>query len=119
MAALLVSGASALSGWPLAIPPAGWLAAALVAAIIAAGYWGIVTSRTSFDGHRIVQTGPWHRSVAIADITRVMLVRLRGLEGLVVPRLVVRTQCGLTTFHTADPAVLARFEALVGEARRG
>lgn len=117
MAALLISGSMALSGVPRATtaPTAGaWVAAAAIVAVIVTGYWSVLTSRTSCDGVRIEQTGPWRRSVEIAEITRVVLVRVRGLEGLVVPRLVVRTKRGLATFHAGDPSVLARFEALVG-----
>lgn len=88
----------------------GFLAA--LALVIGSGYWGILTSRTSIDGERIEQTWLWHKSVDIADITQLKLVRVPGLDWLVVPRLVIRTGFGLTTFQTGDPAVLSRFRLL-------
>lgn len=114
--ALLVFAAMALTGpageaaRPLAAGDIGFVVAA--ALVIGSGYWGILTSRTSIDGQHIEQTWLWHKKVAIADITQVKLVRLPGLDWLVVPRLVVRTGYGLTTFQTGDPAVLARFRLL-------
>lgn len=95
---------------PLAAADIGFLAA--LALVIGSGYWGILTSRTTIDGERIEQTWLWHKKVDIADITQVKLVRVPGLDWLVVPRLVVRTGYGLTTFQTGDPAVLSRFRLL-------
>lgn len=80
--------------------------------VIGSGYWGILTSRTSFQGDHIDQTWLWRKTVNIADIAQVKLVRVPGLDWLVVPRLVVRTGDGLTTFQTGDPVVLARFKLL-------
>ena len=88
----------------------GFLAA--LALVIGSGYWGILTSRTSIDGEHIEQTWLWHKTVDIADITQLKLVRVPGLDWLVVPRLVVRTGFGLTTFQAGDPAVLSRFRLL-------
>lgn len=95
---------------PLVAGDIGFLAA--LAFVIGSGYWGILTSRTSIDGEHIEQTWLWHKKVDIADITQVKLVRVPGLDWLVVPRLVVRTGYGLTTFQTGEPAVLARFRLL-------
>lgn len=83
-----------------------------VAGVIGSGYWGILTSRTCCDGLSIEQTWLWRKQVRIADITQVKLISVPGLEWLVVPRLVVRTGFGLTTFHAGDPLVLARFKLL-------
>ena len=116
MVLLVLFGAAALSGssgpamqaliarsWP-------WLAAGLLVA--ASGYWGILTSRTSIDGHQIEQRWVWRKRVGLDEITQVKLIRLPGLDWLIAPRLVVRTGFGLATFHAADPAVLARFRLL-------
>ena len=47
------------------------------------------------------------RRVALADIAQLKLVRLRGLEWLVTPRLVVRARgLGTSTFYCADAGVL-------------
>jgi hypothetical protein len=71
-----------------------------------------MTSQTRFDGESIEQTWLWRKKVMLAEISQLKLIRVRGLEWLIVPRLVVRTGFGLTTFHAGDPAVLARFKLL-------
>lgn len=116
MLGLLLFGVLALTG-PSSTPAKsltstewGFLAAA--AFVIASGYWGILTSHTSIGDQYIEQTWLWRKRVSIAEITQVKLISLRGLEWLVVPRLVVRTGFGLTTFHAADPTVLSRFRLL-------
>ena len=89
----------------------GFLLAALC--VVFSGYYGILTSRTSFDGHTIEQTWLWSKRVTLPEITQVKLIQVRGLEWLVVPRLLVRRgSLGLMTFHAADPRVLAGFRAL-------
>lgn len=88
----------------------GFLLAVL--AVVGSGYWGILTSRTRIDGEQIEQSWLWRKKVRIAEITQLKLISVPGLDWLIVPRLVVRTGYGLTTFHTGDPAVLARFRML-------
>ena len=81
--------------------------------LLAGGYWGILTSRTSIDGQCIRQTWLWHKEVRLADLTQVKLILVPGLSWLIAPRLVVRAGgLMLTTFHVADPAVLAAFKRL-------
>lgn len=81
--------------------------------LVAAGYWGILTSRTRIDGVRIRQTWIWPKQVALAELTQVKLIQVPGLGWLIAPRLVVRTGgLMLTTFHAADPKVLAAFRRL-------
>lgn len=84
----------------------------VVCAVIAASYWGILTSRTTCDAEFIEQTWLWRKKVRIAEITQIKLIQIPGLEALVVPRLVVRTGFVLTTFQAGDPAVLERFRLL-------
>jgi hypothetical protein len=114
--ALVVAGAAVMLGSSgrdaarLSFGQWGFLLA--VVAVIASGYWGILTSQTSCDSQCIEQTWLWCKRVNIAEITQLKLVALPGLNGLVVPRLVVRTGYGLTTFHAGDPDVYARFKLL-------
>ena len=115
---LLLAGAvgRALTA-PQHVPPGAlgageWAFLVAVAAVIVSGYWGILTSRTSCGPERIAQTWLWRKKVDIAAITQVKLIHVRGLAWLIVPRLIVRTGDGLTTFQTADRAVLRRFEQL-------
>jgi hypothetical protein len=94
-------------GWPAGL----FLLSALV--VIASGYWGILTSRTSIDGRCIRQSWLWPKEVVLADITQVKLLHVPGLSWLMVPRLVVRSgSMNLTTFHAADPQVLAALRLL-------
>lgn len=91
----------------------GWLFLALVAAVIGSGYWGILTSRTRIDEREIRQTWLWQKAVALADITQIKLIQVRGFEAIMVPRLVVRSRgLGLTTFQAGSPAVVAAFRRL-------
>ena len=119
MLALVGSGTAALhdhrSETPLTLSGIGFLLA--VAAVIGSGYWGILTSRTRVDGESIEQTWLWRKRVRLAEITQLKLLSIPGLGWLIVPRLIVRTGFGLTTFHAGNPAVLACFRRLAyGEA---
>ena len=87
--------------------------ALIAVAIVVVGYWGVLYSRTSIDGLEIRQSGLLPRRVALADIGQLKLIRVRGLEWLITPRLVVRTRgSGMSTFYCADPAVLRAVEQL-------
>ena len=116
MLALLVFGAMTFLGpgkGPTPALAAGeWVFLVAVTAVIGTGYWSIVTGRTSCDGQAIEQTWLWRKKVSLADITQIKLISVPGLNWLVVPRLVVRTGFGLTTFHAGDPAVYSRFKLL-------
>ena len=115
MVALVGVGASVLLGAPEARPPAAseWGFVLAGVAVVAAGYWGILTSRTGFDGECIEQTWLWRKKVRIAEISQVKLIHVPALSWLIAPRLVVRTGgITVTTFHAADPAVLQAFRRL-------
>lgn len=86
----------------------------VAAALVASGYSNLVFSRTRIDATHLSQgCGPLRRSVALADIAQLQLIRARGLERLITPRLVVKARgWGKCTFYAADPGVLQAFEAL-------
>jgi hypothetical protein len=105
-------GAVAAGAWTHSDANARTLAG-LATLLVAAGYWGILTSRTRIDGLSIRQTWIWPKQVALAELTQVKLIQVPGLSWLIAPRLVVRTGgLMLTTFHAADPSVLAAFRRL-------
>lgn len=82
-------------------------------AVVVAGYLSVLYSRTTIDGQQIRQSGFLPRRVALADIAQLKLLRVRGLEWLITPRLVVRARgLGISTFHCADPGVLEAVEQL-------
>ena len=89
-----------------------WVFLVALAAVIGTGFWSIVAGRTRCDGECIEQTWLWRKKVRLADITQIKLISVPGLTWLVVPRLVVRTGYGLTTFHAGSPALYARFRLL-------
>ena len=83
-------------------------------AIVAFGYCNVLFSRTRVDATQLRQgCWPLQRSVALADVSQVLLIRVRGLEWLVTPRLVVRSRsAGKTSFHCADARVRRALEQL-------
>ncbi len=94
----------------------GWFLAAM--ALMLWTWWAIVRSVTSVEDKQLHQTWVWDKRMDLADLAFAKLIRVRGLEWLVAPRLYVRTLLGkMAVFYTADPAVIAEFERLVEELR--
>lgn len=86
----------------------------IVVALVASGYWNVLHSRTRIDATHILQ-GCWpvQRSVALADIVQLRLIRAPRFEAWVTPRLLVRTRSsGRHTFYCADARVLQAVEDL-------
>jgi hypothetical protein len=91
-----------------------WFLAAL--AMMLYTCWHIVRSRTTLDGEMLRQTWVWQKKMELRELAYGKLVRVRGLEWLIAPRLYVRTLMGkFAVFYTSDPALLAEFERLVSE----
>jgi hypothetical protein len=86
----------------------------IAVAIVASGYWNVLYSRTYIDATHIRQ-GCWpvQRSVALADIVQLKLIRAPRFQAWVTPRLLVRTRSsGKSTFYCADARVLQAVEEL-------
>lgn len=99
-----MSDAAAL-GWPLA-----------ALAIMAYTWWHIQTSKTRLDAESLHQTWMWDKKMELRELAYGKLIRVRGLEWLIAPRLYVRTLLGkFAVFYTADKELLAEFERLVVE----
>ncbi|HUR88890.1 MAG TPA: hypothetical protein VMZ74_07385 [Ramlibacter sp.] len=78
-------------------------------------FW-ILKSRTRIDSNALHQSWFADKHMAVADLATVGVLRVRGLEWLVAPRVHARTLMGkFAIFHAADPAVLAEFERLARE----
>jgi hypothetical protein len=93
-----------------------WFLAAL--AMMAYTGWWIVRSRTRLDGQALHQSWMWDKKMDLRELAYGKLVRVRGLEWLVAPRLYVRTLTGkFAVFYAADPRLIADFERLVVELR--
>lgn len=90
-----------------------WLSG-LASMVVVWHYLHIMFSTTAISGSVLSQGWLWRTSVALGDISQVKLLRLKPLDALVAPRLVVRTRgVGNLTFHAADPTVLAAIDLLV------
>nr|WP_283254244.1 hypothetical protein [Ramlibacter paludis] len=93
---------------------ATWFLAAL--AMMLYTWWCIVRSVTTLDGEQLKQTWVWTKKMELRELAYGKLIRVRGLEWLIAPRLYVRTLLGkFNVFYAAEPAMVAEFERLVKE----
>ncbi len=91
-----------------------WFLAAL--AMMVYTWWCIVRSVTRLDGAALYQSWVWDKKMELRELAYGKLVRVRGLDWLIAPRLYVRTLMGkFAVFYAADPALIAEFERLVVE----
>jgi hypothetical protein len=91
-----------------------WFLAAL--AMMGYTWWCIVRSVTRLDGQALTQTWVWNKKMELRELAYGKLIRVRGLEWLVAPRLYLRTLTGkFAVFYAADPRMIAAFERLVRE----
>ena len=92
----------------------GWPLAAL--AVMLYTWWQIITSRTTLTADGLHQSWIWDKKLELRELAYGKLIRLRGLDWLIAPRLYVRTLLGkFAVFYAADPAMIAEFERLVAE----
>jgi hypothetical protein len=88
---------------------------AALAMLVFFWFW-ILRSRTRIDAKGLHQTWFADKHMAMADLAIVGVIRIRGFEWLVAPRVQARTLNGkYTVFQAADPALLAEFERLSRE----
>ena len=94
----------------------GWFVAGL--AMMAWTWLAILRSRTRIDGEGLYQRWVWDKRMAYDDLAYGKLIRVRGLDWLIAPRLYVRTLMGkFAVFYGATPELIAEFERLVAELR--
>lgn len=97
-----------------AIPGATWFLAGL--AMMLYTWWCIVRSVTRIDAQELHQSWIWDKKMELRELAYGKIVRVRGLDWLIAPRLYVRTLMGkFAVFYAADPAMMAEFERLVRE----
>lgn len=93
-----------------------WFLAAL--ALMLYTWWCMVRSVTTLNAVELQQTWVWHKKMELRELAYGKLIRVRGLDWLIAPRLYVRTLLGkFAVFYAADPAMVAEFERLVAELR--
>ncbi|KAF1045257.1 hypothetical protein [Xylophilus sp.] len=115
------------AGWMFSLWPAGslgaggrsgigWFGAALV--LMGWTWIAILRSRTRVDAAAVSQRWIWHKRLELGDLAYAKVLRVRGLEWLVAPRLYLRTFSGrFAVFYAADAALLAEFDRLAAELR--
>lgn len=92
----------------------GWPLAAL--ALVLYTCWHIQRSRTRLTREALRQTWIWEKKLELRELAYGKVIRVRGLEWLIAPRLYVRTLLGkFAVFYTADLELLAEFDRLVAE----
>lgn len=93
---------------------AGWFIVAW--ALLAWTAWHVLQSRVRMDAQGIHQTWIWDKHMAFDDLAFAKLIRIRGLEWFMAPRLYVRTLVGkFAVFYVTDATVLAECERLSAE----
>jgi len=98
----------------LSLASSGWLFAALCLMVYTG--WYILNGKTTLDNITLEQTWMWHKRAELRQLAYVKLIRMRGLEWLVAPRLYTKTYAGkLAIFYAASPAMLVEFERMENE----
>ncbi|HWP13933.1 MAG TPA: hypothetical protein VNN06_19065 [Ramlibacter sp.] len=91
-----------------------WFLAGL--AIMLYTWWWIVRSRTRLDTQALYQSWMWDKKMELRELAYGKVIRVRGLDWLIAPRLYVRTLTGkFAVFYAADPGLISEFERMVVE----
>ena len=91
-----------------------WFLAAL--AMMLYTWWCIVRSVTTLDASELRQTWIWTKRMELRELAYARVIRIRGLEWLIAPRIYVRTLLGkFAVFYAADAAMVAEFDRLAAE----
>lgn len=79
-------------------------------------WWHILRSTTRLDEQGLHQSWMWDKHMELRELAYGKLIRVRGLDGLIAPRLYVRTLMGkFAVFYAASPEMITEFERLVSE----
>ena len=96
---------------------AGWFV--LGWSLLAWTAWHVFKSRICIDTQGLHQTWLWDKHMAYDDLAYVKLIRVRGLEWLMAPRLYARTLVGkFAVFYVSDATALHACERLSAELKR-
>ncbi len=89
----------------------GWLVAAL--GMMSYTVWHILNGITTLDDKALQQTWVWRKRVELHELSYAKLMRVRGLEWLIAPRLYTRTFSNkLAVFYAISPAMLLEFQRI-------
>jgi ABC-type multidrug transport system fused ATPase/permease subunit len=86
-----------------------WFLAALILMLITVVY--VFRSMTSVTNSHLRQSWIWDKEMRVDELAYAKLIRLRGFDWLIAPRLYARTHGGkFASFYASTPDVLAQFE---------
>lgn len=92
----------------------GWFLAGL--GLMLYTWWHILRSTTRIAADGLYQSWVWNKQMDMRELAYGKLIRVRGLEWLIAPRLYVRTLMGkFAVFYAASPEMIGEFERLVRE----
>ena len=92
----------------------GWLFAALCLMLYTG--WYLFNGKTTLDNATLEQTWVWHKRAELRQLAYVKLIRVRGFEWLIAPRLYTKTYAGkLAIFYASSPTMLVEFERMKSE----
>lgn len=104
-------GQPATTGAPVASVGLSWFVAGLL--LMGVTWWHILRSVTRLDADGLHQSWVWNKQMPLRDLAFAKLIRVRGMDWLIAPRLYVRTLDGkFAVFYAASPQLLAAFEQL-------
>lgn len=93
---------------------AGWFILGWV--LLACTAWFVLFSRIRLDATGITQSWMWTKHFDFDDLAVAQLIRIRGLEWLIAPRLYARTLAGkFSVFYVSDATVILEMERLSQE----
>jgi hypothetical protein len=74
----------------------------------------IYRSKTTLTAHSLKQTWIWDKEVVLSELVYAKLIRVKGFDWLIAPRLYVRTMMGkFTVFYAADTVMIDAFQKLI------
>jgi len=92
----------------------GWFLGAVL--LLMYTWVNILRSTTRIDEQGLHQSWMWNKHMELRELAYGKLIRVRGLEWLIAPRLYVRTLMGkFAVFYATSPEMIAEFERLVKE----
>ena len=98
--------------WTLA--SSGWFFAALCLMLYTG--WYLFNGKTTLDNVALEQTWVWHKRAELRQLAYVKLIRMRGFDWLIAPRLYTKTYAGkLAIFYASSPAMLVEFQRMEAE----
>ncbi len=89
----------------------GWFLAAL--GMMSYTVWHILNGKTTLDETALQQTWVWRKRVELHELAYAKLIRVRGLEWLIAPRLYTKTFSNkLAVFYAISPTMLQEFQRI-------